>query len=332
MARERAAVIGGGIAGLACAHRLQEAGWGVDVFEKARKPGGRMSTRRAGEFTFDHGTPFFTARDPFFRRVVERWEREGAVAAWRDAIVTFDAEGRRASRQPSRELRYVGLPTMSSIPRIMSEGLEVHAHTRITEVSRVRSGFILGDTEATTRRPYDWVIVATPAQQAVNLLASNRQLAAAAERAAMAPCLTAMVGFGERLPVEFAGAFVERSPLCWLGRQSSKPGRPEAEAWVIHADAKFSRARLADAPEEIAHELLAEMGKLLDLELPPPLHLSGHRWRYAKTGQPLPEGFLLDAELGLGACGDWCMGPRVEDAWRSGDALARQLVATVAAR
>ena len=42
------AVIGAGIAGLACARELQSHGLSVDVFEKSRGPSGRMSTRKNG--------------------------------------------------------------------------------------------------------------------------------------------------------------------------------------------------------------------------------------------------------------------------------------------
>ena len=45
-ARRHIAVIGAGMAGLSCARHLQEAGCRVTVFDKARGPGGRMSTRR----------------------------------------------------------------------------------------------------------------------------------------------------------------------------------------------------------------------------------------------------------------------------------------------
>jgi predicted NAD/FAD-dependent oxidoreductase len=40
------AVIGAGIAGLACATTLARAGIGVTLFEKSRRPGGRVATRR----------------------------------------------------------------------------------------------------------------------------------------------------------------------------------------------------------------------------------------------------------------------------------------------
>ena len=59
-------VVGAGISGLLAADELQREGWTVAVLDKSRGVGGRMTTRRVGEGTFDHGAQFFTVRDNRF--------------------------------------------------------------------------------------------------------------------------------------------------------------------------------------------------------------------------------------------------------------------------
>jgi renalase len=51
-------------------------------------------------------------------------------------------------------------------------------------------------------------------------------------------------------------------------------------------------------------------------------HTDTKRWLYAKTDQPLGKSHLWDAKAGIGLCGDWCLGHRVEDAFVSGLELA----------
>ena len=51
--------------------------------------------------------------------------------------------------------------------------------------------------------------------------------------------------------------------------------------------------------------------------------------RHAALGllaDALAEPALADADLGLYACGDWCMSGRVEGAWLSGQEAARRLL------
>jgi hypothetical protein len=63
--KQRIAIIGAGISGLTLAQSLKEYA-DVVVFDKARGVGGRMNTRYADPFYFDHGTQFFTARSKSF--------------------------------------------------------------------------------------------------------------------------------------------------------------------------------------------------------------------------------------------------------------------------
>jgi hypothetical protein len=60
-----------------------------------------------------------------------------------------------------------------------------------------------------------------------------------------------------------------------------------------------------------------------------PSYVVAHRWRYALPTQPLPDRCLFDGDSNMGACGDWCSGPRVEGAFLSGAALAEGLLAVV---
>jgi phytoene desaturase len=53
--RDRVAVIGAGVGGLAAAVRLAHAGFAVEVFERGAEPGGRCGRLRLGDFTFDTG-------------------------------------------------------------------------------------------------------------------------------------------------------------------------------------------------------------------------------------------------------------------------------------
>ena len=45
-------------------------------------------------------------------------------------------------------------------------------------------------------------------------------------------------------------------------------------------------------------------------------------WRQAQTLKPLGRPYVWDAARGIGLCGDWCIGHRVEDAFVSGLELA----------
>ena len=160
-------------------------------------------------------------------------------------------------------------------------------------------------------------------------MCSSDLLAARAAEARLAPCWSVMAGFDARLETPLDGVFVVGRPVSWAARDASKPGRPAGERWIVHGHWQWSTDHLEDEPGEVADALLASFFEALDLAPRAPAFRATHRWRYALPVGPLSEDALFDAATGLGACGDWCNGPRVEGAWLSGRTLARRMVAAL---
>lgn len=331
MSASKIAIVGGGIAGLACARVLAERGHAVTVFDKGRKAGGRLSTRRFEGLAFDHGAQYFTARDPDFVAQLDQLVAAGHVQPWRGTITVL-GEGALWCETIAARDRFVGVPGMSGVARGLAEDLHVVAQTRVAAVAfRRRKGegpWRLRSVDGDDLGGFDRVVIAVPSGQAVDLLASAPGLAEAAASCRMSKCLVAMMGVARPLPLEWDGAFVQGRAVSWIGRNSSKPDRPRPpgpECWVVHGSPGWSEANFDAPPEEFAETLKREFTELSGLETLRVTHLVGHRWGYAEVPAPLPERFLYDAALGIGACGDWCGGARVEGAWCSGHALGERI-------
>ena len=309
-------VIGGGMAGLACAGELTRSGASVTVLDKGRGPGGRMTARRvelAGEtVSFDHGAQYFTARDPGFQAVVAEWEAAGAAARW-------PAAGDDA---------WVGTPGMNAPIRAMAQTLDVRWGVRAERLMRDDTQWRVeaGEQSFTAAQ----VLVAVPAEQAAVLLAEPApDLASVAAGVESAPCWAVMAGFDAPLPL--ADTFrSETGPVSWAARNSAKPGRAGAEAWVVHASPARSRELVERPKEEVAQILLADFFAATGTAPVLPQHLDAHRWLYALPAALAGEGARYDAALGIGIAGDWLHSPRVEGAWLSGRALARLVSAQAA--
>ena len=215
---------------------------------------------------------------------------------------------------------------MSALTRYLSEGLSVRAGVRVQSVSPSAGGLSLVAEDGAALGTFAQVVVATPAAQAAPLLSASPGLAAAAAGSRMDPCLAAMVTVEPAAPAPLDGAWVEDSPLSWVARNASKPGRPGADSWVLHASHDWSAAHLELRKPEIAERLWAAFCAALGGAPGARVEAVGHRWRYAIPRGPYFAEPLWDASVGLGACGDWCVGPRVEAAWLSGRALARAII------
>jgi predicted NAD/FAD-dependent oxidoreductase len=309
------AVVGAGLAGLACARRLAEAGVGVRVFEAQRAPGGRLATRRFAAASFDHGAQYLTARDPGVRRLLESAQAEGAAARW-----TPDWPGRT---EPA-EL-WVGVPAMSAVPRRLAEGLDVEYGSKIVGMERDRRGWTLLDDRGLAHADYSAVVLALPAPVGAALAGSRTALAARVRSVPMAPCWAALVAFEAPLAGVADAAFTGDPALAWYARNGSKPGREARESWVLHATADWSRAAFDRPAAEVRHALEERFSGLAGRPLPRASVADAHRWRHARVEAPLGEPFLLDRRAAIGFCGDWCLEARAEAAWLSGTALGEAL-------
>src|SRR5579862_8448842 len=65
------AVIGGGISGLSCAHRLRKLGLPVTLIDASPKPGGLMATTSQRGFLFDSGPQSFQGAPPLMHLIHE---------------------------------------------------------------------------------------------------------------------------------------------------------------------------------------------------------------------------------------------------------------------
>lgn len=324
------AIIGAGISGLACANALAANGHQVSLFDKGRGPGGRMSTRRVdtpmGQAFFDHGAQFFTERDPDFQKAISALEAQGAVGLWRGKFVRFDEAGEPDAL--GDEPRYVGTPGMNGIVRGLAAGLNPAWGKRVSALSGQKGTWHLKLETGETFGPFDKVVCAVPAEQVSDLLAAHTPAIREQAKAIRSlPCWAGLFAFETPLAIDWDMARFDAHPvLDVISSSVSKPGRTGPATYIVHARPDWSIAHLEESADAVASALLEALAEICG-PLPTPLFQSAHRWRYARVETSHGPGYLYDEDQGIGACGDWLSGPRVESAWLSGHHLGQALSA-----
>lgn len=313
------AIIGAGLSGLTLANRLARQ-HEIVVLEKARGPGGRMSTRRATPFAFDHGAQYFTAETADFTAYVEDLREQGQVAIWPDQVHLTN--GARVSDKP----KFVAQPGMNAICKTLAQDLDLRTQTRAERLERTPGGWLIHFETGPILGPFDWVVSTAPAEQTAQLMpitfAGQEQL----QSVQMAGCYALMLGFDVPLDLNWTAVKSGKPPIGWMAVNSQKPGRPEPFAILVQSNNAWADAHIDDPQDEVGATLLAAASELAGADLSEATHQTMHRWRYAATPQPAGVPYLLDERLQLAACGDWCLGSKVEAAYRSASALADSLL------
>lgn len=306
---QQTVVVGAGLAGITCARALVAAGRSVLVLDKGRGLGGRLATRHvtlgAEQVCFDHGAQYLHPSDPDFAQ----------------ALVAAGARG--WAGQDGAKL--VGVPGISAVPRVMAQGLTIVQHAQVSALTQEQDGWhIAGLADPLVAQR---VIVTIPAPQMAALLGADHPLSAAVAAVTMAPCLTLMVAFPPNSPRPFPHRLDTDHPLTWIAQNSSKVSdHTGIVTWVAQAGIAFSEMLLEESADVIIAHMLPLLCDVIGADPQTALYAQSHRWRFAQTMRALGQPFArtMDGSLYLG--GDWCLGPRAQDAFTSGRAIAADIL------
>lgn len=322
------AVIGAGITGATLAYFLKEKA-DVHVFEKARGVGGRMSTRYAGDYEFDHGAQYFTATTTEFHNFILPFIHEGSVTRWDPVIKKINAKDGDYVRCWT-EHHYVGSPRMNDFIRaILKRSINddhLYIGTRIVNLNRdISDQWNLEAEDGAKFSGFDHVISTLPPPQVIDLFPQKMVGIEAVKQVPVTANFSLMLGLKKPLNIDWDVAEVRRSKIGWIAVNNSKPERDTAYSLLVRSNEFWGQKNFERARDEIEYEMILETEKLLNQPMPEIAYKSLHGWRYAKAQSFLGQNFITDKDLNLSIAGDWCLGCRAESGFLSALALAKNL-------
>lgn len=341
---DRCAVIGAGIAGVACAQAIAELGIGVDLFDRGHRIGGRiaaMTLRVDGPWhgrIIDLGASYLTVTHPDFQRVMDAWVTRGLARPWTDSFFVVDD----VSAHPTRPgpMRYAAPGGLRSLVEDLAAQLPSHVTLQHPHsVERVEFDGIHARVDGQT---YAAVALAMPDPQAHALLAGSdaanapRAISTALTGVTWDPTLALVALYAERWWPAFSGMFVnDSSPIMWLADDGDRRG-DDAPVLVAHSGPEIARAFYDDPAGaastliDATQEAMARAFSVHVSDIPEPTWHVVKRWGLAKPDAPRSAPFHWDTATRIGVAGDGWHVPqgdrsRIESAWLSGRALGEYI-------
>lgn len=300
----RIAIIGAGATGLAAARALTAAGHAVTLFDKGRRPGGRMASREGPAGGFDHGVQLIRAS-------------AAEAAALGDGLL---------QPWPALADAWLAVPTMNRLAAHWAAGLDCRCSRTVQRIERRADGWRVQLAEAPQPHDCDALLLTVPTPQALPLLAAAGVAAGPLAQVRYTPNWTLMWTPAEPLPADFthhAGAADD--PLAWIAREDAKPGRDGPPRLTVQASAAWSTAHLEIEADDAARQLAALAAARLGIGAGTRA-ATAHRWRYAFVAEPLGIAVLPLAER-LWYASDAGLGSRVGRAVAAGQAAAAAIAA-----
>lgn len=325
MNRQKIAIIGAGISGIILAQELNKF-YDVEIFEKSRGVGGRISTRRDGDFTFDHGAQTFCIRTKIFADFLAPLIKASIVAPWQGRCVTISQSGKITPRILKEE-HFTANPTMNNLCKHLAQGLDIKTSTQVATISKNQNKWHLQDDKNSNLGEFDFLISTAPPVQTLKLLENFLSSPNLIESALMHPCFALMIGFNKKINLDWIFAKVENSPIKLISVNSSKAGRShDLSTFVIHSKSNWATKNIARNIAEIQQELLAQFEKLTKINCKDATYIQTHLWRYALVKSSSGKKIFCDFNLNLAATGDWSCGSRIEDVFLSAKNLSKKII------
>jgi len=321
----RIAIIGAGISGLTLAQNLK--GYAeIVVFEKARGVSGRMSTRYAEPFYFDHGAHTFTARSKAFQDFLKPHMESGLISEWKGKVINFEL-GKKVTKRLWFEPHLVASPNMNSLCKKLAENLDVKLNTEVAPLpARQADGWHLTDKDGVPLGTYDMVISTAPPTQTIRLFEAHLPEDTPLHHARMQGCYSLMIGFNRPWQHQWIAAKVRDNPIKWVSINSTKPGRSKDVTCIVaHSRNNWADAHMDDDMAEAQKFLLEQFQQVSGIDCTHADYISTHRWKYAIVEETEKSGSYFDRDKNLASVSDWSSTSRIEECWLNAMQLAEHV-------
>jgi len=309
-------VVGGGVAGLSCALRLQQAGLDIALLEASDRPGGNVATRRIDGFQVEQGPHTLMASgDHVFQLAEELGLADELTATRPESSDRFIARNGGIHAMPTGAWSFLTTPLLSLGAKVMlaSEPIRIRrgqpgdsaeeffVRRFGAEAARVFAGaFISGvyagdpaQLSAPAAFPLFWGFEQAAGSMILGSIPYYRRRAAEREAAGITPRSglfsfhDGLGRFPEAAAIALGGAYRGGDPVRWV--------RHEDEGWRVHSATGDLRARalvLAVPPPDAAHLLeQADASMASELDAIPMAPVAVVHLGFRERQQAIPEGF-----------------------------------------
>lgn len=297
----------------------------LTIFDKARGPGGRSSTRRVDKIgVFDHGLQFISPENVEFTKFLDS-NLQGHIKKWEGDFIDFDNGQKLIDK---KNTKYIGINGNSDFVKNLIS-VQSFYEKELISINRSDNLWTLEFKDKSIEKCSS-LILTIPFEQCQKIIKPlNIPLKFNGN---MEPNLTTMIALNKNLSLLTSGfKFTKNSILGWAANETSKlrpNNNDQLELWTLQSSTSFAKKKHKNykiEKKEIMNLMISEFFRVFNITDIGVVHGDIHGWLYAFKKENFLQNFYWNKEMKLGICGDWMCGPKAEDAWNSASKLADQI-------
>ena len=316
-------VIGSGISGATIANLLSKKHT-VDLFDKAKGPGGRSSFKRLDKFKgFDHGTQYISPKTPKFKRFINELIKKRVLKKWSGKHLFLN----KFKKKKKNHIKIIGRKGNNDISKYLLKNIKCNFQYELKKIDYKKKKWILIFSNG-ERKTYKKLILTCPFPQLSKLSKKFIKNPFIKSKIKMDANITIMIAI-KKTNNDVSSYFFDDKILGWAARENSKKRfKTNLDLWTLQSTQVWANKKINKnkAYKNLNSKVLIDrFFKFTGIKKTKILFSLNHGWKYSSNSSPLKIKSYWDPSLNLGVCADWFIGPRLEAGWLSANDLYKKI-------
>mgnify|MGYP000524725827 FL=1 len=316
-------IIGSGISGATIANLLSKK-HSVDLFDKARGPGGRSSFKRLDKAKgFDHGTQYISPKSPAFKKFIKGLIKKKVLKKWGGKHLFLH----KVKKEKKNLTKIIGSGGNNDISKYLLKNINCHFQNELKKIEYKKKKWILSFANG-QKKTYEKVILTCPFPQLSKLTKKFIQSPFMKKKIKMDANITVMIAI-KKTNKNISSYFFNDKVLGWAAKENSKKRfKSNQDLWTLQSTYDWANKKINKNRENLESNskiLIDHFFKLAKIKKTKILFSLNHGWKFSSNSKPLNIKSYWNSSLGLGVCADWFVGPRLESGWISANDLYKKI-------
>jgi renalase len=317
-------IIGSGISGATIANLLSKK-YSVDLFDKARGPGGRASFKRLNKVQgFDHGTQYISPKTPPFKKFIKELIKRKILKNWGGKHLFLN----QTVKEKKNHTKIIGYKGNNDISKYLLKGINCYFQNELKKIDYKQKRWVLIFTDG-QKKTYEKLILTCPFPQLSKLSKKFIKNSFINKKVKMDANITVMIAI-KKTNENISSFFFNDKILGWAAKENSKKRfKSNNDLWTLQSTHNWANKKINKNKKNKylnSKILIDRFFKLTGIKKTKILFFLNHGWKYSSSSKPLNIKSYWDSSINLGVCADWFVGPRLEAGWISANDLYKKII------
>ena len=316
-------IIGSGISGSTIANCLNKK-YKLLLYDKAKGAGGRSSFKRyKGNIGFDHGLQYLSPRSKEFKSFTNSLIKKRVIKHWKGNHKFLNERVRR----DKKHIKLIGFKGNNDISKYLLKDIDCKFQSELIGIKRHKDCWYLKFKDNSFIFSKNLIITA-PFPQSKKLTSRFVKTKLFNNKVTMNASITVLL-MTNKTGNKFSSFFTNDADLGWVSYENSKKRfKFDKDLWVLQSTFEYGKKHTdnyRNKKKYFTNYLINKFTKLTKIKIKKIYFTHIHGWKYSSNSKPLNIQSYWDKKIGLGLCGDWFGGPRLENGWLSAKDLYNKI-------